>query len=162
MILKLILLEIKRYNQRQEDNAKLTDRNKLKEAEGKLARQCKKQERLLAVSFRVLLNVAEDTNIERKMKKRGITAYLGSMLDRNDLELLTVAVEFLKKMSVFSENIKQMKDNEIAAKLTRFIPCSNEKLGLMTMSLMLNMSFDAEVPPPPKTPHKKAPPPVLG
>jgi len=144
MILKLILLEIKRYNQRQDDIAKLSDKVKVKEAEEKLRRQCKKQERLLAVSFRVLLNIAEDTNIERKMKKRGVCSYLSAMLERSDLELLTITCEFLKKMSIFTENIKQMKDAEVTLKLSKFVPCSNEKLGLLVLGLMLNMSFDAE------------------
>lgn len=144
MILKLILLEIKRYNQRQEDISKLQDRQAVKDATDKLKKQCKKQERLLAVSFRVLLNIAEDTTIERKMKKRGIVAYLSSMLERTDLELLSVACEFLKKMSIFTENIKQMKENEVVVKLCRFVPCSNEKLSLMMLGLMLNLSFDSE------------------
>jgi len=144
MILKLILLEIKRFNQRQEDISKIQDRPKIAEAEAKLKKQCIKQERLLAVCFRVLLNIAEDTAIERKMKKRSIISYLTAMLDRADLELLTVASEFLKKMSVFKENIKQMKDDDVVAKLCKFVPCSNENLAKLSLRLMLNLSFDAE------------------
>jgi len=144
MLLKLILLEIKRFNQRQDDIAKIQDKAQVKEAEDKLMKQCRRQERLLAVAFRVLLNIAEDTTIERKMKKRGIVAYLASMLERQDLELLSVGCEFLKKMSIFTENIKQMKDSDVHIKLCRFVPCSNEKLGLMMLGLMLNLSFDSE------------------
>ena len=37
----------------------------------------KKQDKLLFASFHVLLNIAEDVQIERKMVKKKITSYLG-------------------------------------------------------------------------------------
>ena len=42
--------------------------------------------------FSVLLNVAEDVLIEKKMKKRGICSYLCQMLERDNLELLLTSV----------------------------------------------------------------------
>jgi hypothetical protein len=40
--------------------------------EKKLAVMVKKQEKVLFVAFHLLLNLAEDLQIERKMKNRGI------------------------------------------------------------------------------------------
>jgi hypothetical protein len=56
------------------------------------------------VSFHLLLNLAEDLNIEVKMIKRDIVKYLINMLDRSTPELLILVVTFLKKLSIFQEN----------------------------------------------------------
>lgn len=73
----------------------------------------KKQNRLLhrkayLVAFNILLNLAEDLTIERKMKKRKIVSYLVKMLDRDSVQLLLVALTFLKKLSIFGENKNEM------------------------------------------------------
>lgn len=60
------------------------------------------------VCFHVLLNLAEDIGVERKMKKRKITPMLVSMLDRKSPELVMLAVTFLKKLSIFMENKNEM------------------------------------------------------
>jgi len=145
MMMKLILLEIRRHNQRKDDIAKTSDPTKASEMTQKLTKQMLRQERLLAVSFNVLLNVAEDVSIEKKMKKRGVTSYLCQMLDRTNLELLLVSVAFLKKLSIFQENIVQMKENNIVAKLNKFIPNNNEVLLMLVLRLMFNLSFDSEL-----------------
>ena len=46
----------------------------------RLATAGRKQDRLLYVSFYMLLNLSEDPSVERKMKKRNISAYLCKML----------------------------------------------------------------------------------
>ncbi len=56
------------------------------------------------MSFHLLLNLAEDLNIEVKMIKRDIVKYLINMLDRSTPELLILVVTFLKKLSIFQEN----------------------------------------------------------
>jgi hypothetical protein len=53
----------------------------------------------------VLLNMAEDPVIEKKMKKRKIITFLLRMLERNDFHLLIVTLLFLKKLSIVSENV---------------------------------------------------------
>ena len=67
-----------------------------------------KQERLLYLCFHVLLNLAEDPHVERKMKKRNICSYLCSLLYRDNVELLLLVVTFLKKLSVVTENIAEI------------------------------------------------------
>jgi len=68
----------------------------------------KKQNKLLWLCFTILLNIAEDLQIERKMKRRGIIELLVKMLERDNLALLTTVMLFLKKMSVFKENKDEM------------------------------------------------------
>ena len=83
---------------------------------------------MLFVAFHLLLNLAEDLQIERKMKNRQIIGQLIAMLDRNNPDLLFIVLNFLKKLSIFGENKTEMKDLGIIAKLTRFIPCNNQLL----------------------------------
>lgn len=63
-----------------------------------------KQDKLFYICFTVLLNMAEDPAIEKKMKKRKIISFLLRMLERNDFHLLIVSLLFLKKLSIVGEN----------------------------------------------------------
>lgn len=63
-----------------------------------------KQDKLLYILLTILLNMAEDFNIEKKMKKRKIITYLIRLLERNDFHLLIVVLLFMRKMSIISEN----------------------------------------------------------
>lgn len=40
------------------------------------------------------------------MVKKGIVQQLGTMLKRHNFEFLTLVVKFLKKLSIFQENIE--------------------------------------------------------
>ncbi len=53
------------------------------------------------LSFYLLLNLAEDVDVEKKMKKKNIVVYLVKMLDRSNIELLILATTFLKKLSIY-------------------------------------------------------------
>jgi hypothetical protein len=73
LTMRLVDLELKRIDER------------LKEESGKQVTQrmvmmTRKQDRLLYVCLYLLLNLAEDVSIERKMKKRGIVSYLTKVL----------------------------------------------------------------------------------
>lgn len=85
----------------------------------------KKQEKVLFVAFHLLLNLAEDLQIERKMRNRNIIYLLASMLERNNPDLLFIILNFLKKLSIFGDNKTEMKNQGIIEKLVRFVPCNN-------------------------------------
>lgn len=76
--------------------------------ERKLITIIQKQDRLLYMCFYLLLNLAEDAAVERKMKRKGIVAQLLRMLERSNVELLILAVTFLKKLSIYKDNKDQM------------------------------------------------------
>lgn len=68
----------------------------------------RKQETLLRVVLYLLLNLAEDVGVELKMVNKGIPTMLMSLLDRRTPELLIMAVTFLKKLSIYRENLDEM------------------------------------------------------
>ncbi|XP_051926084.1 kinesin-associated protein 3a [Hippocampus zosterae] len=102
-----------------------------------------KQEQLLRVSLCLLLNLAEDTHTELKMRNKNIVSMLVKILDRKDEELLLVAVSFLKKLSIFLENKNDMAEALAVEKLAPLLPCEHEDLLSTTLRLLLNLSFDS-------------------
>ena len=80
----------------------------------------------MSVCFHLLLNLAEDVLIERKMKKRHIVLDLVTMLDWENKELLVVVLTFLKKLSIFKENKNEMQSSGAVTKIAKFIPNDNE------------------------------------
>ncbi|NXS07407.1 KIFA3 protein, partial [Neodrepanis coruscans] len=101
-----------------------------------------KQEQLLRVAIYLLLNLAEDTRIELKMRNKNIVHMLVKALDRDNFELLILVVTFLKKLSVFMENKNDMVEMDIIEKLVKMVPCEHEDLLNITLRLLLNLSFD--------------------
>jgi len=148
MVVKVIELELKRDQHRKEEfdkrKAKLGPEELEKETK-KLKITEKKQDKLLYVCFHVLLNMAEDINVERKMKKRGITKMLVGMLKRRSPELLLLTIAFLKKLSIFKENKDEMRECNIAADLLNFVPAASDEMTMAVLRLMLNLSFDTGI-----------------
>lgn len=60
------------------------------------------------MAFYLLLNLAEDLKVEVKMRNKGIVRMLVQTVDRDNFELLILVVSFLKKLSIFIENKKEM------------------------------------------------------
>lgn len=60
------------------------------------------------MSLYLLLNLAEDTRTELKMRNKNIVGLLVKVLERDDEELLVLVVSFLKKLSIFLENKNDM------------------------------------------------------
>lgn len=54
------------------------------------------------------MNIAEDTKVEDKMRKKNICGMLAKTLDRDNCDLLILIITFLKKLSIFKENIIDM------------------------------------------------------
>uniref|UniRef100_A0A7N5ZVP6 Kinesin-associated protein 3b n=1 Tax=Anabas testudineus TaxID=64144 RepID=A0A7N5ZVP6_ANATE len=111
----------------------------LKKYQGLLA----KQEQLLRVSLYLLLNLAEDTRTELKMRNKNIVALLVRVLERDDEELLVLVVSFLKKLSIFLENKNDMAEVDTIERLACLVPCDHEDLLNLTLRLLLNLSFDS-------------------
>mmetsp|Transcript_30666 Transcript_30666/g.30305 ORF Transcript_30666/g.30305 Transcript_30666/m.30305 type:complete len:609 (-) Transcript_30666:29-1855(-) len=107
----------------------------------------KKQNKLLWLCFSILLNLSEDIQIERKMKKRKIVGLLVKMLERDNLTLLEVVFTFLKKLSVFAENKNEMyQDENIVQKLQKFVPAPHhQEICSLVLRLIHNLSFDKSI-----------------
>uniref|UniRef100_A0AAX7VUF8 Kinesin-associated protein 3b n=1 Tax=Astatotilapia calliptera TaxID=8154 RepID=A0AAX7VUF8_ASTCA len=139
--------ELKRYDAWREELRKknkayilFIDQDKaLRKYHGLLA----KQEQLLRVSLYLLLNLAEDTRTELKMRNKNIVGLLVKVLERDDEELLVLVVSFLKKLSIFLENKNDMAEVDTVERLARLVPCKHEDLLNLTLRLLLNLSFDS-------------------
>ncbi|KAG2461649.1 KIFA3 protein, partial [Polypterus senegalus] len=103
------------------------------------------EELLQNVALYLLLNLAEDTRTELKMRNKNIVHMLVKTLDRNNFELLILVVSFLKKLSIFMENKNDMAEMDIIEKLAKLIPCDHEDLLNITLRLLLNLSFDTNL-----------------
>ncbi|KAF4518002.1 hypothetical protein B566_EDAN012754 [Ephemera danica] len=111
----------------------------------KFALLCRKQDQLLRVAFYLLLNVAEDTRLEDKMRRKNIVGMLVKALDRDNQDLLLLVVTFLKKLSVFRENKDDMADMSVVEKLPPLVTCANADLAHVALKLLFNLSFDPEL-----------------
>ena len=143
MTMRVVDLEIKRTEDRRLSVREM-DEPPDEFAARRLATAERKQDRLLYVCFYMLLNLSEDPSVERKMKKRNISAYLCKMLERRSVDLLVLSVTFLKKLSIYRENKDAMKEANVVDKLARFVP-GQDVLLLVTLRLLLNLSFDEDL-----------------
>lgn len=98
-------------------------RKNMKKEEKRLSQMICKQEKVLFVAIHLLMNLAEDLQIEKKMKNRDIIKLLLILIERNNPDLIYISLNFLKKLSVFGSNKNQMVELDIVKKLNRFIPC---------------------------------------
>lgn len=105
----------------------------------------KKQEQLLRVAFYLLLNIAEDVNVEEKMVKKNIIGLLVKALSRDNEELLVLVATFLKKLSIIQNNKDEMTDLNIIEKLPRLLQINNADLVYLTLKLLFNLSFDDQL-----------------
>mmetsp|Transcript_37348 Transcript_37348/g.90199 ORF Transcript_37348/g.90199 Transcript_37348/m.90199 type:complete len:704 (-) Transcript_37348:31-2142(-) len=149
MVMRVVELELKRDAHRKEELEKKKadiDPSELETQMKKMRITEKKQDKLLFVCFRVLMNLAEDITIERKMKKRKITPMLVQMLERKSPELVLLAVAFLKKLSIFLENKNEMIQCGVTSHLLKHIPsAASDNVVMGVLRLMLNLSFDTEI-----------------
>ena len=113
--------------------------------ESRRAKQVRLQDRVFFVGFFILLNLAEDVNVERKMVKKDLIPQLHAALSRSSTDLLCLCLSFVKKLSIFEENKDVLRDMNIVAKLTKFIPCTHQQLTIDTLKLLFNLSFDTAI-----------------
>ncbi len=101
-----------------------------------------KENKLMFVALHVLINLAEDVTVERKMIKKNLIESLITLIENNSSDLLILIVTFLKKLSCFAENKDVMKELGVIQRVARFIPCSSQALVNSTLRLLFNLSFD--------------------
>jgi len=103
--MKILEYHIDRFDLRYAEFMELNKNSKDYDKElKKLNFMIAKQDKLFYICLTILLNMAGDFNIEKKMKKRNIIHILVRLLERNDFHLLIVILLFLRKLSIISEN----------------------------------------------------------
>ncbi|GLH01305.1 Uncharacterized protein GBIM_07474 [Gryllus bimaculatus] len=111
----------------------------------KLQNLIKKQDQLLRVIIYLLLNLAENTKVEDKMRKKNICGMLAKTLDRENANLLHLVVTFLRKLSLFKENVDDMADLNVVEKLPKVLLINNPEVIEVTLQLLFNLSFDTHL-----------------
>ncbi|CAK9802123.1 Kinesin-associated protein 3 [Anthophora quadrimaculata] len=120
-------------------------KEELEKSRKKFKSLTKKQEQLLRVAFYLLLNIAENMEVERKMRKKNVIGMLIKTLDRKNTDLLILVIAFLKKLSIFRENKDLMAEENIIEKIPRLLQSNNADLVLSALKLLFNLSFDARL-----------------
>lgn len=117
---------------------KLREKDAIKDAQF-----VKKQDKLLYVAFYILINLAEDINVEKKMIKKNLIQMLLSMLSHSSFsDLLVLTLTFLKKLTIYEENKNSLKDLNIIDSLTKLLSCNSPAIVISTLRLLFNLSFD--------------------
>eukprot|EP00750_Incisomonas_marina_P003604 INCI1327.2.p1 GENE.INCI1327.2~~INCI1327.2.p1 ORF type:complete len:803 (+),score=183.58 INCI1327.2:163-2571(+) len=151
MAIKILELEISRYDLRfkkMKEYRKAVETGKRDQAfldaeEKKTQGWLVKNENLLSACVRLLLNLSEDVDIERKMcQKTDLLKYLVSLLGRHNSELLKVTMVFLKKLSIVLENSIKLTDCGIVKALMPYVPFrADPYISYNGLKLLLNLSF---------------------
>ncbi|XP_014676372.1 PREDICTED: kinesin-associated protein 3-like [Priapulus caudatus] len=82
-----------------------------------------------------------------KMVNKNVVGMLVKSLERDGVELLLLAVTFLKKLSMFRREQEPylQADLNVVEKVSKLVPCENPDLLNATLRLLLNLSFDSEL-----------------
>lgn len=121
------------------DSEQKSDPKRQRDENERLSKQlktfAKKQEQLLRVAFYLLLNIAENTKLEEKMRRKNIVRMLVRSLDRQNVDLLVLVVTFLKKLSIVRDNKDEMYEQNLVEKLPRLMQSSHSDLIQVWFSL---------------------------
>ncbi|KAL4003278.1 Kinesin-associated protein (KAP) family protein [Acanthocheilonema viteae] len=103
----------------------------------------RKQQQLIAACLNLLLNLAEDIKVEMKMVNRRIISLLSKCIEDHDavLPLLLCAINFLLKLSIYSENKEAMINGRVVESISLLFPIKNGTLRHSAIQLLFNLSF---------------------
>mmetsp|Transcript_94439 Transcript_94439/g.243914 ORF Transcript_94439/g.243914 Transcript_94439/m.243914 type:complete len:800 (+) Transcript_94439:74-2473(+) len=129
------------------DQATSDDKKLLAKDEKKYRIQLARQSKLILVCLTTLLNLAEEISVEKKMVNRKMPQLLTQVLDRsNNDDLLLVALQFIKKLSVFEENKDLMSSQVVLSRLVQMVQptaqSENVRVALLALRVLYNFSFD--------------------
>ncbi|XP_044733665.1 kinesin-associated protein 3-like [Chrysoperla carnea] len=79
------------------------------------------------------------------MAKKNIVEMLVKTLDRENIELLTLCVTFLKKLSIRGCNKDEMDRLNCIAKLSKLLNYQDAELVHVTLKLLFNLTFDKKI-----------------
>mmetsp|Transcript_20349 Transcript_20349/g.37001 ORF Transcript_20349/g.37001 Transcript_20349/m.37001 type:complete len:789 (-) Transcript_20349:20-2386(-) len=122
------------------------EKKQLAKDEKRYKLQTSKQNKLMLVCQMMLLNLAEDAAIEKKMVNRDMPVLLVQLLDRTSDDLLTCALQFLKKLAIFEANKDVIAQQpEALTRLVQLVSHQNVRVALLVLRALYNLSFDEGV-----------------
>ena len=115
LTMKVVELELKRTRHKAEERQKaMEDMVEIsKKQELKDAILARRQDKIIFVALHLLINLAEDVSVEKKMVKKNLVQMLTENLSRRTPDCLMLILTFLRKLSIFSENKTIMADSEV-------------------------------------------------
>ncbi|RWS10991.1 kinesin-associated protein 3-like protein [Dinothrombium tinctorium] len=122
--------------------------NKYQKALKRYHTMVRKQDVFIRVALYLLYNLSQDPKLEYKMVNKGIIVLITKTLERDmSPELLLLIANFLKKLSVFKENIEQFNELLIVEKLYSIFSTSltNRPLLSNLLHTLFNLSFDTNL-----------------
>lgn len=140
--------DIERRTQRLSDMsepAKSEEKKALARDERKYKVQLNRQNKLMHICQMVLMNLAEEISIERKIVSRKMPQLLVQCLDRDYEDLLQTTSMFLKKLSIFEENKARIAVPEVLQRLVVLGSHQNTRVALVVLRVLYNLSFDKAV-----------------
>jgi hypothetical protein len=102
----------------------------------------RKQDRIMYLSFLILLRLASDIRVEYKMVKKDIVTLILKNIDRQNLNLLYVLLAFLKKLSCFAQNKDVMIKGGVLDKLMKLFEIDKPEIRKLVFEIIYNLSFD--------------------
>ncbi|GIQ87136.1 kinesin-associated protein 3 [Kipferlia bialata] len=106
----------------------------------------KKQDRMFFAAFHTLLNLSRDPAIEKSLQQKSLVQHLCFLLTRRSPELIILAVNYLKNLSIYSDNLEDMRQSNLVPILCRYVPeagaTQEPALLVPTLRLLFNLSFD--------------------
>jgi len=120
------------------------ERYRIEKEEKKYEVMVKRQNKLMYICLLMLLNLAEDYSVEKKMVNRQLPEYLCQLLDRDNTEILKVALTFIKKLSLFEENKNRFLQTDLCGNLVRIAQTDDTLNALLALKILYNLSFDKQ------------------
>lgn len=102
----------------------------------------RKQDRILRLSLNILINLADNPKVEKKMVKKDIIVALQRNLNRSNVNLLVMILLFLKKLSIYNVNKDFMIENDIITKISYLFSLEHALILSLTLEIIYNLSFD--------------------
>eukprot|EP01029_Cantina_marsupialis_P010266 TRINITY_DN2337_c0_g1_i1.p1 TRINITY_DN2337_c0_g1~~TRINITY_DN2337_c0_g1_i1.p1 ORF type:complete len:784 (+),score=200.21 TRINITY_DN2337_c0_g1_i1:93-2444(+) len=114
-----------------------------KKTVGQVRKQFSNQDKILYFSLRMLLNFIEDKKIEHKLSRK-LCPLLLSCLEKYNVNVITVTLKMLRKLSVYAPNKNAIVAGGILSRLQLFLSAPDNDITLPALQLFHNLSFDSE------------------
>ena len=136
-----------KYNYRKDEMIRFSTDKKISGKEYAIALNkfvflARKQDRILQMTFKILMHLAEDPKVEVKMVKKDIVGLLMKFLDKTNINVLLEVLLFLKKLSIVQINKDNMIKSGIFEKIMSVFEIKHPFIWAINLQLFFNLSFD--------------------
>jgi len=144
--INIINFQYSKYIIRKDDlNQKYSNQNpEFKKELDKFLFMIRKQDRILRLAFTILINLADDPRIEKKMVKKDVVLLLTRNLQRSNVNLIVILLLFIKKLSIYNINKNELIFNKFVDNLGNLFSYTHQLILSLTLDIIFNLSFDGK------------------